>query len=213
MKDFPNRCLGCKRDDVPLNEFDYVIKTVKRRGDLKIKTNNITTFPACDTCEEEFTKAMKAGNRAKIFKRLLKYFLFPGMSLVVLGFLSIFNLFVFGLLPISMDTIPMQVLVFGSVSAVFVLLLVPILKARKHPYKITNFLTFHKDGTFSINDPEYAQETKDIIQERIDQEVNDELFGIEEENAIYCPKCGKESRKGTDFCKTCGKDLRVVVKH
>lgn len=207
MKDFPNICLGCKKDDVPLNDFVYNIRKVKKRTSgnttTRTTTNLRTTFPACDTCEAKFEKAMNAGNLAKRLKRIMRTLIIALIFLLVMINLSFF--------PISFDKTTLYFIIIPIFSIVIILMVLQIIRASKNPYNIKNFLTFHKGGTYSINDPEYAKEMNDFIQETIEEEVKEELFGIDEENALYCPICSKQHKKGTDFCNVCGKDLRAVI--
>ncbi|MBN1800712.1 MAG: hypothetical protein JW891_04355 [Candidatus Lokiarchaeota archaeon] len=210
-KDFPNRCLGCKREDVPLSEFKYNRRKTKKNYFLNSQTiiTERFSFPACDSCEEKFRRAMKKRNRVRKAKRIPLYTAFI--------FIAAIFLVNFGIMDVAVQFVPLSrflfiILVFGTIVIVpAIIVLVIGVSALHNPYRIENFLAFHKDGTFSIKDPDYAREANEKAKKRIDEEVKEELFGIDEEEGLYCPKCGKQWKKGTDFCKTCGKDLRVVV--
>ena len=209
MKDFPNKCLGCKKEDVPLNKFEHVIRTKKRNPftNVKITREKKIEFPACDICEMKFEKAMKANNLARRFKSILIYIIIGLIIFLVVDYFTMFHT-TLHFLPLDFNLLIL--IIIGIVAFLSIAFLVQIIMAGKNPYKISNFLTLHKNNTYSIKDPDYAQETSQIIQERIEEEVKEELFGIDEDKAIYCPKCGAQSKKGTDFCKKCGKDLRLV---
>jgi len=212
IKDFPKKCLGCKKEGIPLNDFEYMRRKGKKNlltGEISYKTTKVT-FPACDTCEKNFENAMKAGNRAR--KNMVRIIpLIIALAVVIyLNFFGRVFLFLTNFIPFPISDLFLGIIIIAILAIVIVIMVIQIIIGKNNPYKISNFIIFNKDSTFTIIDPEYAKEVKEKVQERIEEEVKEELFGIDEENAIYCPKCGNQAKKGTDFCKKCGKDLRVA---
>jgi hypothetical protein len=74
---------------------------------------------------------------------------------------------------------------------------------KKHPHRINKYIDMTLHGKISIPDEDLKEEiVKKIEKDNSDFQNN--------RNVIFCPNCGEKFLKGTDFCLSCGKDLRLI---
>jgi hypothetical protein len=190
MSEFPNRCIKCKRADLPLKKFGYARSVMARY----IKTRYIE-IPVCENCESDFVKY------EKILKYLrLKYCLI--CIFVITTFLTVSWSFSAPYAnPVIIDTM----LVFSIISGVLtlILFLIHLNLYNNNSGRINKYIEIKMDGSILIKDPEYRKEYEEFLAVRAES-TKDKSY----EKMIYCPNCNKPQTRGRFYCKNCGKSLK-----
>ena len=199
----PKICIKCKRGkegDVEIQKYAYV--RTKTRGALSKHSNSKTisiSFPVCPSCGLEFKHYQKYES---FFDKTKRYLIILS---VILWVLTIWSLFTNGTYPLHgglSNTILHWIYIPISIM-VPVLYIVLYLIIKKHPNRINQYIELTLNGDVSIKDENIKEEiTKKVMNDKYDYDHNI--------NVIFCPKCGAKYSQGTDFCRHCGKDLRVI---
>jgi len=186
-EDFPKKCLKCKRSDVPLEKFQFgylkmLSFSFSSRTETKTYSGYSIRVPVCKTCKNQFKAFMILRVLFKIVRLLT---LFALLLTLLFTFVPPPIKFPFNILPFTITFIPIVIL------AIIV---------RIYPHKIQNYIKLTESGAI-IKDPIYKKEFDDY---RTSRYIEDAL----DINKISCPYCDSLIRKDSDFCLSCGKDLR-----
>jgi hypothetical protein len=182
MTYFPNRCIKCKKTDLPLKEFIYARSIMAKY----FKTVYIK-IPVCENCEKDFIK----------YEKMLRYLRLKYCLLCIFSF-SIFLTIAWSLYnPYYGERIVIYPFIISIItgSLTLILLLIHWNLYNKNTGRISKYIEFKMDGSFEIKDPEYRKEYEEFV-----ASYEDEIFN--------CPKCNTQLLIDTDFCHVCGRDVR-----
>ncbi|MFX1275510.1 MAG: hypothetical protein ACFFBP_06545 [Promethearchaeota archaeon] len=207
FNEMPKICIKCKKSEesgVEILKYDYYKSKV--RGGFSSTTTTRTvgiSFPVCDTCGLQFKKYQKYESFYESSRRFLIIGSFIMWALVfgVIYYFLTSARYNYGFDPIYIFFI------------IFIILgiLLPIIYIILHrivfndPNRISQYIKLTQDGDLSIEDEQ--------IKEEIIKKVERDIYEYEHDiNVVFCPKCGIKYKKGIDFCRQCGKDLRLIQK-
>ncbi|MFW9828903.1 MAG: hypothetical protein ACFFEY_15040 [Candidatus Thorarchaeota archaeon] len=190
MSEFPQKCIKCKRTDLPLNKFVYARSVMSRY----IKTRYIK-IPVCDNCEKDFMK----------YEKILKYLRLKYCLMCIFTITLFLTLAWIISAPYLNGMIILTVFVISIISGVLtlILLVIHLNLYYKNTGRINKYIEIKMDGSILIKDPEYRKEYEEFLAFRAESSKEES-----QENTFYCPKCHRPQKRGTLFCKNCGKDLR-----
>jgi len=190
MIKFPNKCIKCKREDLPLNDFIYTrILFVRKFKSIYFK------IPVCDNCKKELAKS----------ERILRYLKLKN-SFFCIFCISTFFLYTWTIYDskISPSLIIFTIFIsIVSVSLTILLLILHIIFYMKKYDRISNYIEVNTDGSILIKDPEYRKEFEQLLY----------LEKDDKENELYnCPNCNTLVLVDMEFCHVCGQDLKKIPK-
>jgi len=184
MIKFPNKCIKCKKEDLPLEEFIYARSILARR----FKTIYFK-IPVCDNCKKELIRYEKI---VKYLRLKSSFFCIFCISTFLLIVWSMYNPTISPI--ISIFTIIISVI---SGSLALILLITHLIFNMKDYDRISNYIEIKMDGTILIKDPEYRKEFEEFEEFAFSKE--DELFN--------CPRCNTLLLIGMEYCHVCGKKI------
>lgn len=184
MTEFPNKCIKCKKVDIPLKKFVFARSIMSPR----FKTVYINV-PVCPNCKKEL---MKYERLLKFLKLKYCFFCVFCSSTFLSVAWSMFN-------PrISLIIISYAIIISGISGLLTAILLVShLILNYKNPDRISNYIEIKMDGSIIIKDPEYRKEYEELA-----SSTEDELFN--------CPSCNTLLMKDMEFCHVCGLDLKKI---
>jgi hypothetical protein len=190
MIKFPNKCIKCKKEDLPLNDFIYTrILFVRKFKSIYFK------IPVCDKCKKELAK----------YERILRYLKLKNSFFCIF---CISTFFIYTWTSYNQNVSPALIIftIFISIlsgSLTVLLLILHIIFYLKKYDRISNYVEVNTDGSIFIKDPEYRKEFEQLSL------VNED----EKENELYnCPNCNTLVLIDMEFCHVCGEDLRKIPK-
>ena len=184
MTKYPNKCIKCKKEDTPLNDFIHARSFLA--GRFKTVYYKI---PICNDCKNDLLKYEK---RLRILKS--KNYLF---CIFCISGLIIYQ-WILSNSRIS-PTLVIFTIVIAIISGVLLLLLsiLHIIFYLKKYDRISNYIKIKKNGLILIEDPEYRIEFEELSLSELSKE--DELYN--------CPNCKTLVLLDMEFCHVCGRDL------
>lgn len=190
MIKFPKKCIKCKKEDLPLEEFAYARSILDRR--FKVFYFKI---PICENCKKDL---MKYEKRVKYLKS--KFFFF------CIFCISTFPIYTW---TIHIPRISPSLIIFTILTSIIsgsltvLLSVLHIIFYMKKYDRISNYIEINKDGSVLIKDPEYRKEFEELSLLK-EEDKEDELYN--------CPNCNTLILKDMEFCHVCGKDLTKIPK-
>ncbi|MEJ2277619.1 MAG: hypothetical protein P8Y70_07705 [Candidatus Lokiarchaeota archaeon] len=203
FKDMPKICIKCKKreeDGTKIQKFVY--SRTNTRGIFRNYKDSKTftiSFPVCSSCAIDFKKYKMF---VSIYDALRKYLII--ISIVLWG-LIISQLIYQSWNPVN----NINTLNFYNIILWIFALIIPLIYAslyfiiKKHPNRISKYVTMKLNGKVTIHDKELEEE----MLKKAEKDITEFENNI---NVIFCPNCGEKFPKETDFCLSCGKDLRVI---
>lgn len=191
IKDFPKKCIVCKRTDASLVGYDVsVSKTTSRSTRSKTIISKSYQVPVCEDCKALLKKRENIG--------LLSY------CLILISIIC----FAFSVAAFFGGENYATSLIVGGVVLLIISLILFILKSI-NPHKIKKYVNPTLGGTIyeAIKDPEYKQEMLDLKMKKVVKEAIEKELRVV---IINCPRCGSKQNKDDGFCLDCGKDLRQL---
>ncbi|MFX1411630.1 MAG: zinc-ribbon domain-containing protein [Promethearchaeota archaeon] len=188
-ENFPHMCIKCKRKDIDIEEYKYVItkKTFfSFFNQSKLYSSRELKLPVCKSCKRDLEKFRKYHNHYEGSK----YYLICSICLAIILWFVIMRFVVWIFL-----------LAFLISILVSIVIIVIIIIRFTHPNRIDKYIDVKK-GQVKIRDQEFLMEMETHLISEIGK------LREEEKKPIYCPKCGAKRRISDDFCNSCGKDLR-----
>lgn len=198
----PKICVKCKKGEesgTKIQKYDYVRTNV--RGAFSNRTTTTTvgiSFPVCERCGSQFRKYQKFETFYDATKR---YLILGSIILWIITIIEIIYVLRTPYINHQIDILVILLIVFDILLPVLYVALYYIV--NKHPNKISQYIELTQDGRITIKD----DKIKDEIIKKVAKDKYEYEQGI---NVIFCPKCGKKYPKGTDYCLSCGKDLRLL---
>lgn len=189
FEDFPKKCIKCNRKDVKLHKFQYSKSSGTIFSD-SYSTVSIS-FPVCGECKIDINSYLKIKDNASNFL----------LGAVCLTIIIIIIGVIMGIT--DNNLIVIQSILIAITIVLLVISTVLYISSKTHPHRISKFLVINiRSGTIKVKNDEYRGEI-------INKKIADHITSIANIDAIYCPKCGTKQMTQTDFCRACGKELRM----
>lgn len=202
----PKICIKCKKgkdSGVEIQKYEYA--RTKTRGTFRSYKSSTTvsiSFPVCPTCASEFKKYQ---SYETIFDITGKYLIIISIFLWATKIIEI----ILYLLNISYSLFRTNYYNIYNWITWILAIIIPIIYfimykiVKGHPNRISQYIDMNLNGEVTIKDTELKEE---IIKKK-EKEILDFQKNI---NVIFCPNCGEKYPSGTDFCLSCGKDMRQL---
>lgn len=188
IENFPKKCIMCKRTDVELSSYTVGVSKTKGYRHQTTRTKSFSV-PVCEECKSLLNK--------RSYINLLQ---------TCIGLITLI-VFVFSIVPLVFKESYFIQLLIGGVVLLIINIILFIIKST-FTNNIKKYVKPTLSGTIydAIKDPEYKREMANFQKAKVVKDAIDKELGL---NVMYCPRCGSQHKKDTDFCLKCGKDLRT----
>ena len=196
-----NKCIRCKRTDVKIENFTYLKRTMKLLSGTDHFKNIIV--PVCEDCKKKFSTY---STLEYYYDKLKTFLITVSICFYIYAFVvTIFTIPYFFFLKHSSWVKYLVPFIIPISITVIIIILNYLIK--KSSYSVRKYIDITSNGKIKVKDKEIQQ----IIAEKIETELIKRIEAkMKGEDIIFCPKCGIQCNIFTDFCTSCGKDLRTL---